>query len=188
MPRVFKKSFVLLAGVCKLKILGAILILITTSWMGSMGGKKLSSRVRELQKLRNDFTYLEIEVSYNATPLPQIFEKLAVLDFKPVNLLWQELLIHFNNGEGLLAEEAWQKALDIFSLHTNLNKGDLNILRDFGPGFGLTGRQEQLKKFQLIHELLRVQQYEAEANRQKNERMWRSMGLLGGLALIILLY
>ncbi len=169
-------------------ILGAILILIATSSMGALGGMRLSSRVRELEKLRNDFVFLEMEINYNATPLPQILKRLKSMNTESLNSLWDKLLDVLNRGEGLLAEEAWQIALDNFRQRSSLNREDILILKDFGPGFGSTNRQEQLKKFKLIQELLRIRQQEALADKHKNQRMWRSMGLLGGLALIILLY
>jgi len=170
-----------------LKILGAILILIATSGLGFFGGMQLSRRVRELESLRNDFVFLEMEINYNATPLPQIFKKLKSINAQDSNSLWDKLLVVLNDGEGISTEEAWRRALEIFCQKSSLTKDDILILKDFGLGLGSTSRQEQLKKFKLIQELLQIRQQDALTKKQKNQRMWRSMGLLGGLALIILL-
>lgn len=171
-----------------LKLFGALLILISSSWMGILGGKRLADRPQQLQKIKSDLMLLETDINYAATPLPQILEKMAYYSQWPVSCLWHETWQQLTNGEGLMAEQAWEKSLASFAPKTALIKKDLNILRDFGVGLGFSNRQEQIKKFKLLQEQLSLHQHEAENIRQKNERMWRTMGILGGIILIVLLY
>lgn len=171
-----------------MKILGAILIMLACSGMGFLGGQKIAARPKQLQKLRRDLTLLEMDINYAATPLPEALAKLAGISQWPIRSLWQETCAHLGNGEGWTAEEAWYKALEKFSCQTALSENDLAVLRDFGAGLGTSNRQEQLKKFKLLQEQLSSLAFQAEEARQKHERMWRTMGVLTGIALVILLF
>ncbi|NLL19739.1 MAG: stage III sporulation protein AB [Clostridia bacterium] len=171
-----------------MKFIGAVLILLATTAMGILTGHRLAIRPQQLQKLRNDLTLLEMDINYTATPLPEALEKVAGYSQAPVQILWLETRAGLCNGKGTMAEEAWQQGLEAFARKAALKEIDLAVLRDFGSGLGLANREEQLKKFKLLQEQLRSLQLQAEEIRTKNERMWRTMGVLGGIALIILLY
>lgn len=171
-----------------MKLLGALLIIFSTSWMGMLGGRRLADRPRQLEKLRSDLMLLEMEINYSITPLPQVLQKLASYSHWPINYLWQRTFDNLSNGEGLTAEEAWIRSLESFASKAALSNNDFTILKDFGSGLGLANRQEQVKKFKLLQEQLRAHQKEAEQIKQKSERIWRTMGVLGGIALVILLY
>lgn len=171
-----------------MKILGALLIILSCSCIGFLGGQKIAARLKQLQKLRRDLTLLEMDINYAATPLPEALARLASLSEWPISFLWQETCAHLGNGEGLTAEEAWYKALKKFSSLTALTENDLAVIRDFGAGLGTANRQEQMKKFKLLQGQLSSLENQAEEIKQKHERMWRTMGVLTGIALVILLF
>lgn len=170
------------------KFIGALMILMASTAIGILKGHHLAARPKQFQQLRSDLTLLEMEVNYAATPLPEALAKVAHYSEEPIRTLWVETRAGLSNGEGLLAEEAWQQGVEALANKGAFKEIDLSVLRDFGAGLGLANRQEQLKKFKLLQEQLRSLQLQAEEVRTKNERMWRTMGVLGGIALIILLY
>lgn len=171
-----------------MKLLGALFILLACSGLGMLAGERIAARPKQLQKLRSDLTWLEMDINYAATPLPEALSKLAHFSDEPVRLLWQGMWEALVSGEGLTAEEAWRRSLEHFRLQAALHESDLAVLRDFGAGLGTTNRQEQLKKFKLLQEQLAALQSQAEEARHKMERVYRTMGVLTGIALIILLF
>lgn len=171
-----------------MKLLGAVLILLACSGLGIMAGERIAARPRQLQKLRNDLLLLEMDINYAATPLPEALSKLVQTSDRLVRQLWEGTLNYLVSGEGLTAEEAWHRSLTGFSSQSALQEKDLAVLRDFGAGLGTTNRREQLKKFKLVQEQLAVLAAQAEETRQKTERIYRTMGVLTGIALIILLF
>lgn len=171
-----------------MKLIGAILIFFSCSWMGIMGGRRLAHRCQQINDLRRDLTFLEMDINYAITSLPEAFEKLAMESNWPLTILWERSHHYLSRGEGYLAQEAWQQAVQDFREKGALKQRELAVLHDFGSGLGLTDRQEQLKKFRLVQEQLAIAQKEAEDVKKKNQGMWRTMGVLGGLALVILLF
>lgn len=171
-----------------LKVLGACLLVFSSSFFGNLIARNLAARPEQLRKLRTSLVMLETEINYSSTPLPAALDKIAANAESPINILLRETSHRLRRGEGLTAEEAWAEALLLFRAKAALNSQDLSILRDFGVGLGQSDKKEQLKKLRLIREQLYVQENQAEMEREKNQRMWQTMGVLIGLAVVVLLY
>jgi|LSQX01.3.fsa_nt_gb stage III sporulation protein AB len=171
-----------------LKILGACLLVFSSSLFGYLIAKNLAARPEQLRRLRTSLVMLETEINYSSTPLPTALDKIASNLKSPINVLMRETSRRLRSGQGLTAEEAWADALVLFRKKSALNSQDLSILRDFGVGLGQSDKKEQLKKLRLIREQLYLQESQAEIEREKNQRMWQTMGILIGLALVVLLY
>ena len=82
-------------------------------------------------------------------------------------------------------DEAWKLALDIRVL--NINSEDLNILKDFSKLLGKTDVQGQISQIELTSNFLDEQIEKAERERQKNESMYRKLGMIIGLGIVIIL-
>ena len=66
-------------------------------------------------------------------------------------------------------------------------KEDGEILKDFGKNLGSTDKENQLKNFKLIYLQLEKQQKDAENLKNKNAKMYKSLGALVGITIVILL-
>ncbi len=88
---------------------------------------------------------------------------------------------------GCSIEEAWDQAIRDNFLNTSLAKEDGEILKDFGKNLGSTDKENQLKNFKLIYLQLEKQQKDAENLKNKNAKMYKSLGALVGITIVILL-
>jgi stage III sporulation protein AB len=70
---------------------------------------------------------------------------------------------------------------------TALNKEDEQVLLSFGRSLGNTDLDGQIRNIRLTLGQLAMQERKAEENRKKNESMYRSLGILGGMAVVIVL-
>ena len=95
---------------------------------------------------------------------------------------------YITERSGLTASEAWENALEDFSPNSNLNRGDIEILSAFGKYLGATDIQDQIKNIKLTLTHLRQQEVAALEERQKNEKLWRYLGVLSGIMIFLLLY
>lgn len=170
------------------KMLGALLIITACSSWGFYLANSFKLRPVQLRTLLSAFNLLETEISYASTPLPMALEKIAKHVTKPVNILLLKTKEELLQGDGITANEAWSKAIDYFKAQAFLDEEDLQILREFGAGLGNSDKVEQLKNLQLTKELIREQQLKAEVRRQQNERIWKTMGVLAGVALVLIMF
>lgn len=170
-----------------IKLLGAILVITACTLIGFEVANKYKLRPLQLRALRSLLNLLEAEIVYLSTPLPLALEKVARYASAPLNSLFIMARDELLSGDGITAGEAWVKAVDSFQDKSCLDEEDLNILRQFGAGLGGSDKDEQIKNIQLTKELLKQQEWKADEKRYKNERMWRSMGFLSGLAIVLIL-
>ena len=90
-----------------------------------------------------------------------------------------------NMMKQLSADEAWAFALD--RSNTNMNIEDLEILKNLDKMLGKTDAEGQLSEIELMKNFIDVQIKKAEEEQVKNEKLYKSLGITVGLALVIIL-
>lgn len=78
-------------------------------------------------------------------------------------------------------EESWKNAT------TNLKKEDILIIQSFGKSMGQTDVEGQVSQIELIENFLDTQLKQAEEEKKKNEKMYRTLGVVTGSMLVIVL-
>lgn len=171
-----------------IKLVGAALVVLSCGYAGLLVAYRFRARPVELRYLRVALQVLETEIAYAATPLPEVLGKLAGRFPAPVGLLWETTGRLLQDGRGRSMGEVWSISLDYFSRFSALTGEDLDILLQFGFDLGNSSKAEQVKNLRLTGEQLRLQEEKAEQERQKNERLWRALGFLGGLAVVFTIF
>ena len=92
-----------------------------------------------------------------------------------------------NEEKSISASEAWQRAVTENIGKTALTKEDAEVLLDFGKMLGSSDLEGQIKNIRLTQTKLGIQEKKAEESRRRNERMYQSLGILGGIAVVIAL-
>jgi len=85
----------------------------------------------------------------------------------------------------MLAGESWRKAIE--ASNTNFKKDDIEILRNLGNMLGKTDSEGQVNQIEEIKELLNIQIENANIDKQKNEKLYKTLGMTIGLAIVIIL-
>ncbi len=171
-----------------LKAVGFAAIVAGASAAGTMVAGSYGARTRQLGQLRVALHLLESEVNYALGALPGALERVAAGVAPPVRSLFARAAARLRSGEGVSAGEAWEEAARGVFPATALESGDLDILLALSGHLGVTDRDDQLRHLRLAGERLRVKEEEARDEQRASERMWRYLGLLGGLALGIVLW
>src|SRR5690606_5116679 len=85
------------------------------------------------------------------------------------------------------AKEAWEFSLQEIWKKTALKKAELDILLQFGENLGRHDLEQQQKQIRLALTHLEREEKEAEEIQKSYGRMYRSLGILAGLLLTLLL-
>lgn len=85
----------------------------------------------------------------------------------------------------LSAGEAWSYALKNSS--TNMNQEDLEVLKTLEKLLGKTSIEGQLSEIELLKTSVDNQIQKAEEERGKNEKLYKNLGIIVGLAIVIIL-
>ncbi|NPV90399.1 MAG: stage III sporulation protein AB [Firmicutes bacterium] len=169
------------------KLIGAAMVVAAGQMIGTGIGRQYRQRSQELRTLQSALLFLQTEIGYTATPLPEALERVARnLEF-PLREVFAETAGGLRRHEGTTAGEAWAGSLEKYSGYLALKPRDLGILKNLGEALGKSGREEQEKHLLLAREQLQQEERQAESERLRYEPLYRYSGLLVGLLIVIVL-
>ena len=170
-----------------IKLLGAVVLIGATGLIGFSLAADCSKRPRALRELQSLLQMLENEISYLSNLLSEAFSRIYEGSNSDTAILFREAAKSLNT-KGITADVAWEKAVDENCSKLSLNKEDKAILLTFGKMLGNSDLEGQINNIKLISSQLKLQELKAEEMRRKNEKMYRSLGVLSGLAITIILF
>ncbi|BDG44279.1 stage III sporulation protein SpoIIIAB [Saccharococcus caldoxylosilyticus] len=169
-----------------MKLIGAMLILLTTTWFGFEAARMLKERPRQLRQLKAALKVLEAEIMYAHTPLSEAALHISKQISLPLSKLFEQFAAKLQKGETSV-QQAWEESLQTVWSSTALKQGELEIMRQFGDTLGQYDRLTQQKQITLALVHLERQEAEALERQARYEKMAKSLGILTGLLLVILL-
>ncbi|WP_141604277.1 stage III sporulation protein SpoIIIAB [Terrilactibacillus laevilacticus] len=169
-----------------LKPIGAILIILTTTWMGFIVSKQYSDRPKQLRQLRSALQSLEAEIVYGLTPIQLAAEHLATQLPKPLSIFFKTLSNALVDSKDNL-QAVWENSIHSFWPNTALKKNEKEILLQFGATLGKQDSENQTKQIQLTLAHLEREEKEARVAQTKYEKMSKSLGFLSGILIVLLL-
>lgn len=165
-----------------IKLLVLSLVFASCLYMGILVSKKYSGRVKELKDMKNALNMLETKIKYTYEALPEIFEEIS-------KQITGEIGQIFRNSAKKMqvksAGDAWNESIDL--ANTNMNIEDKAILKTLGKLLGKTDAEGQISEIKLVSNFLDTQIKVAEQERNKNEKMYKTLGGIVGLTIVIIL-
>lgn len=158
------------------------LILIGTSYVGVLMSKKYSNRLRDLKEMRKALNFFEEKIKFTYEPIPDVFEEISSKVKENIGEI-------FNTSSNLMqsksAGEAWEFAVD--NSNNNFTKEDKDIIKGLAKMLGKTDIDGQVSEIRLTNKFIDVQIKDAEKEKTKNEKLYKTLGATVGLALVIIL-
>lgn len=168
-----------------LNIIGAIFLVSAGYLYGCSISNVLVKRVRLLEELLMALELFRTEIDYGLTPLPQAFQNIGSKMEKPLGYIFLNCSNSMLQNSGLSAWECWNESLEKTRQSLSFSHSDLEYLRKLGNIWGRGDKEGQLRQLSLMQELFRQALNEAQRHRDKNEKLWKYLGLIGGAALAI---
>lgn len=166
--------------------LGAALIVLASAYIGMELAKRLERRTTILRHIKVAMETLDTEVAFAMIPLAQALDQVSRQLPSPASDFFNLVAIRLTN-EDISALEAWEEVLDSWKVNIDLEEKDIEILRQFGQTLGKQDIHGQRKQIQLTQSYLNHMESTALDAQKKYQSMYRSLGLLGGLLLVIML-
>lgn len=170
-----------------IKILGCMIVLITSTLAGFVYAEKFKSRVKELNEIEACIYQLRNEIIYTHTPLIQALANVADKTGEPLNSFFKVISSNLFSKNYDSMYEAFKNAFEICSEDMNITKGDKLIILNLSKSLGETDISGQIAVFELTIENLKKQIKNAEEIMKKNVKMYRYLGFCIGAMLVIML-
>lgn len=170
-----------------LKLIASIMIITSSAILGCSISREYSKRPGQLRELQILMQIFENEIRFLSSILANAFEKLYKASKSEVKEFFIGTIKNLESLGEYGAKEAWEKAVKDNIKNTSLNAEDEEILLQFGNILGSTDKEGQISNIRHLMSQLKIQEEKAEEMRKKNESMYRKLGLLGGIAIVIVL-
>ncbi len=165
-----------------IKILIYSSIFLVCSIIGLLKSQKYIYRVNELREFKNALNMFKTKIKFTYEPLPEIFRQISGAIKPNIGSIFK---IASYNMNFFSAGDAWNKAIDTDILNINLE--DKNVLKNLSKLLGATDLEGQLSQIEMTSNFLDEQIKKAEKEREKNESMYRKLGMIIGLGIVIIL-
>lgn len=164
------------------------MIIACSALIGEIYGNAYKQRTRLLSQLISTLQMLETEIIYASTPLPFLLQKVAKRSSTEIAYLLETTSDILLKKEGYTFSEAWRMGIEIARRQSELKKEDIELLVNLGNNLGNSDGNNQVKHIQLTMEELRRNYDEAIQLQNKNVKLYKSLGLLSGIAIVVILY
>lgn len=169
------------------KIIGALLVICSTSTIGIYFSKLDKYRIEDLEELQKAFTILKNQISFSFMPLPEAFQQISFRVKGEIAEILKETADLLEKKEGESAEQIWNIVWEKNKEKTYFSKEDMDMLFSFGKAVGYLDRQQQISNIEIAVSYIEQTQQYLEKRAGKNSKIYRSMGILSGLLVAIVL-
>ena len=159
-----------------------IVILCASTGIGLLVSKKYKDRVIELREFRNALNILENKIKFTYEPLQEIFDQMSENLIENVANIFKKTKSNLRKME---TQEAWNDAIEECKL--NLNSEDISIIKNFSKLLGKTDVEGQISEIKLTSSFIDTQIEKAEKEKEKNEKLYKTLGTVVGLEIVIIL-
>lgn len=154
----------------------------TTSMIGINLSKKYVERANNLKQIKKALNLFETKIRYTYEPIPNVFFEISQKIKGKVGKLFfdasRQMQLDF-------AGEAWEKCLENSNL--GLLEEDKEAIKSLGKLLGSTDIEGQISQIRLVNTFIDCQIEDATEQRNKNEKMYKKLGIIVGLAVVIVL-
>lgn len=164
------------------KIILLISIVVASTILGILFSKKYFNREKELKEMKSALNIFATKIKFTYEPIPNVFLEIANKIEGNVGQIFARASERMKEEN---AGDAWANAF--FDIPNNLSKDDITILSNLGRMLGQTDVEGQISEIEVVVQFLDTQLESAKQEKIKNEKMYRTLGIVGGLTIAIIL-
>ncbi len=170
------------------KLVGAVLFVAATTSIGFAEARRVADKVQFLEEVDSALGVLGTEIGYCGTPLAQALVRAADSSRGFAGTMMQKSAAALSDSAGSTACEVFRQALQEVRDMGLIDDMPFSILWAFSSGLGASNRNDQMRLLQATREKLRLEAARAREQQIRESKLYRYLGLLGGVAVVLALY
>ncbi|WP_223066533.1 stage III sporulation protein SpoIIIAB [Paenibacillus caui] len=171
-----------------LKMLGAIMILLAGTVAGWIQARRFAARPGEIRRLILSLQRLETEIGYGFIPLPEALRRIGAQNREPLKKLFTDAADAMEAPRSWTAQDSMHHALKANWSNTSMKTPEREVLYQLAFTLGTSDRTSQKSHIQSAVRALETEEAQALEEQSRYEKMSRSLGLLVGAFIVILIY
>lgn len=164
-----------------IKIIILFVILLLCTQIGILKAKTYDNRVIRLKQLKNALEMMRSKIEFTYEPIKDIFEEISKIIYLQKDNI-------FKNAVNLMSEksvnDSWILAVEN---ENSFNDEDKSTIKMFGKLLGKTDKSGQINEINLTSKLIDNLIEKAENEKSKNYKLFRTLGVVIGMGVCIIL-
>ena len=167
-----------------MKVLAVSLIALCFSLMGFSVSYRLENRISKLEKIGVFLSDIKSRIQFTADCAADVFSSLNSTGNYTILPFVRDCATKLQNGESF--DLSWQYAVSQKNNILGLKKEDVAILLSFGAAFGVTDTAGQISNCEVHEKLIEAKLGLAKKDFSLYSKPAKGIGVLAGLAVVIL--
>ena len=151
--------------------------------IGLVIAKTYENRVVELREFRNILNIMKTKMKFTYEPLAEIFKQIAKNNETNIEKIFSQMAIQITYSH---TRDVWENCIE--NADISINKEDKDILKKLGKLLGQTDVEGQISEIEMTENFLNMQIIKAEEEKKKNQKMYKTLGIVVGLVFVIILF
>lgn len=170
-----------------IKLVGIIIVLCGTTALGMYKSCQYVNRFRNLNEIKKVFLYIQGEVRYRNTPMPETLEAAAYKVKGPLGSFLRHVSGSLDEKKGLNFKEVWERCLLEDVSAEILEREAREELAGMGSQLGCLDRQAQEKAIDYFLDKWEFIIEKRQKEKSNRLRLYYVCGVMGGLLMVIIL-
>ena len=171
-----------------IKLFGALIVIASTFMAGVFFSERELMRIEDLEELRRGLGLLKGEVDFCLRPMGEALILVGGRLKGGVSELFIKAGEAMEKRQGESAGDIWEKTITSLADSLFFNTKDLEHIGAFGESLGHLDRNSQVKDIDLTEKFIVEEILKAQEGFSKNSKLYKSLGFLGGVFIVIVLF
>lgn len=159
-------------------------IFVVSVTIGNLYSKKYENRLNELEQINSILNVFKSKIKFTCLTIQEIFNQIYEENKSNIGIIFKTANEYMEDNS---ARNSWERALEDSKEKTNLNIEDITALKTLGKMLGNTDIDGQVSQIELTEQLLLEQIENAKIEKNKNSKLYKTLGAAMGLTIAIIL-
>ncbi len=159
-----------------------ITIFLLSTAIGLLISKMYENRVTELKQFKNILNILKTKIKFTYEPLKEIFRQISQDKSTKIEEIFENMTYKLSFED---VKTSWRDSIQEADI--SITQEDKDVLKELGKILGQTDADSQVSEIEVTETFLDMQIEKAEENRKKNQKIYKTLGVLVGLFFVIIL-
>ena len=150
--------------------------------IGFLISKSYQNRVVELKEFKTILNIMKTKIKFTYEPLREIFLQISKDNNTKIEKIFGQMACQIQYEQ---VEKVWSTAIQKADI--SINQEDKNIIKKLGKLLGQTDVEGQISEIEVAENFLDMQIEKAEDEKKKNQKMYKTLGVVLGLVFVIIL-